>query len=110
MNDDDIENYEFNRKMLENIWPQMKEKLENYNAYEDSWHILETDYDNYALMWKCLPRNEFFNIKGESEQEISYMQMAEPDGEYDTDFSVAKNKYQCFASIYVRNLDDITDE
>lgn len=38
------------------------------------------------------------------------MQMAEPDGEYDTDFSVAKNKYSCFSSIYVRNLDDITDD
>ena len=67
MNDDEIENYEFNRKMLESIWPQMKEKLQNYQAYEDTWHILETDYDNYAMFWKCLQKEELFNAAGESQ-------------------------------------------
>ena len=75
MSEEDIQNYEANKEMVETI----KEQIVNQPIREQHWHILDTDYDNYLIQYACQEMTVKVNQFGQTEDDVESLKMETPE-------------------------------
>jgi len=93
------------------MWPQIEERLFNVSPYDSSWHILDTDYDNYLIFWNCIESSDEHNVHGQTPDDVEKLKEMVPGDHYDLNFT-KKWYYQIVSNINVRSLDSkvLTDK
>jgi len=45
------------------------------DPYDSSVHVLDTDYDNYAIYWNCFGKKEERNAVGQTREEVESLKL-----------------------------------
>lgn len=86
MSDEEIGQHEEAAEYYIEMWPQIQERLLQVSPYDSSWHILDTDYDNYLIFWNCIESSDEFNAAGQTKDDIRQLKEMVPGDHYDENF------------------------
>ena len=92
---------------LEEKEQQDEQDMEDQGEHAQAFQILETDYQNYMLFYSCVENTQHLNQFGQSEAEVDYLKMTNPDQSYDENFTQNKISHQIFARIFSRSLSNL---
>lgn len=104
MTEEDIEQHEQNREMLESMKDQIMERINRASPYENAWQVLDTDYENYLIQYACQEIVEQVNAAGQSQQEIEMLKYEDASQEYDEKFVKNQTKHTIMATVQTRTI------
>lgn len=53
MTDEEYEAYDEQKQYIDQIYPQIKERVIDASPFSNSWQVLDTDYENFLMFWSC---------------------------------------------------------
>ena len=106
MTKDYIKIYEENQQKQREIYQEvLKQKAAN-DPYNLGYKILDTDYDNFMMMYSCHQTTLMMNKDGQTSDDVDFLRSMDKDvnKKYDMNFNQGKVSHTIIASILSRTL------
>jgi len=68
----EIEQHEQTRGQLVHMEKEILESIENYDPYQHHFEVLDTDYDNFLMLYTCQQFDERINGDGQTADQVEH--------------------------------------
>lgn len=104
MTPEEIKQFEESQAMLKAMRETMVTEMANQSPYDQNFLVLDTDYDNFMILYTCQDIRDHVNSFGQTQEEVETLRNEDPQKSFDDNFQELRENHVVFASILSRTL------